>query len=77
MSQICSKMVTFLFSAYFGCHFCYNSKGKSQINTRLLHFGYSSYKLMRNCFSLIGGGGGGGGGQNNRLGIGFVNFSDR
>ena len=35
MSQICSKMVTFLFSPYFGSHFCYHSKVKSWINTRL------------------------------------------
>ena len=40
MSQICSKMVTFLFLAYYSGHFCYHSNGKSQINTRLLHLGY-------------------------------------
>ena len=28
--SICSKMATFLFSAYFGGHFCYHSNGKSQ-----------------------------------------------
>ena len=28
LNQICSKMVTFLFSAYFGGHFCYHSNGK-------------------------------------------------
>ena len=46
MSQICSKMAIFLFSAYFGGHFCYHSNRKSQINTRTLHFGYCSNKLM-------------------------------
>ena len=34
----------------FGGHFCYDSNGKSEINARLLHFGYSSYKpIRRNC----------------------------
>ena len=47
MSQICSKIANFLFSAYFGGHFCYHSNGKSQINTRYLHFGYCSNKLIR------------------------------
>ena len=47
MSQICSKMVNFLFSAYFDGHFCYHSNGKSQINARLLHFGYCSNKFMK------------------------------
>ena len=35
MSQICSKMAKmaiFLFSAYFGAHFCYHSNRKSRIN---------------------------------------------
>ena len=36
----CSKMVNFLFSAYFGDHFCCHSNCKSQSNLRLLHFGY-------------------------------------
>ena len=64
MSQICSKMANFLFSAYFGGHFCYHSNGKSQINTRVLHFGYCSNKLSKNylkaifVFCLKGGGGG-------------------
>ena len=49
MSQICSKMVIFLFSAYFGGHFCYNNNRKSQINTSPLHFGYCSNKLIRRC----------------------------
>ena len=40
MSQFCSKMAIFLFSAYFGGHFCYYSNRKSQINAGLLHFGY-------------------------------------
>ena len=61
MSQICSKMVIFLFSAYFGSHFCYHSNLKSRINTRPLLFGYCSNKLIRTCkeqllfFDLIGG----------------------
>ena len=46
MPQICSKMVIFLFSAYFGYHFCYHSNRKSQINTRPLHFGYCSNKQI-------------------------------
>ena len=33
MSQLCSKMVTFLFPVYFGGHFCYHCKGQRQINT--------------------------------------------
>ena len=37
----------FLFSAYFGGHFCYHSNRKSRINARLLHFGYCSNKLIR------------------------------
>ena len=48
MSQICSKMVIFLFSAYFGGHFCYHSNCKSRIYTRTLHFGCCSNKLIRN-----------------------------
>ena len=40
------KMATFLFSAYFGGHFCYHSNGKSKINTRLLHLAYCSNKLI-------------------------------
>ena len=28
MSQICSRMVTFIFSAYFGSHFYYYNNGK-------------------------------------------------
>ena len=58
-------MVNFLFSAYFGGHFCYHSNGKSQSNWRLLHIGYCSNKLIKTnwcfflkIFSLIGGGGG-------------------
>ena len=47
MSQICSKMVIFLFSAYFGGHFCYHSNRKSRINTRPLHFGYCSNKMKK------------------------------
>ena len=47
MSQICSKMVIFLFSAYFGGHFCYHNNHKSRINTKPLHFGYWSNKLIR------------------------------
>ena len=39
MSQICSKIDTFLSSAYFGCHFCYHSNGKNQINTGLFLLG--------------------------------------
>ena len=62
MSQICSKMVIFLFSAFFGGQFCYFSNRKSRINTRPLHFGYCSNKLIiRNLwratlfFDLMGG----------------------
>ena len=47
MSQICSKTVIFLFSAYFGGLFCYHSNRKSRINTRPLHFGYCSNELIR------------------------------
>ena len=46
MSQICSKMVIFLFSVYFGGHFCYHSNGKSQIDTRLVHLRYYSSELI-------------------------------
>ena len=54
MSQICPKMATFLFSAFFGSHICYHSNGKSQINTRLLHLGYWSNKLIgRNWWKTI------------------------
>ena len=65
-SQIFSKMANFLFSAYFGSHFCYHSNGKSQINTEF----YTSAVALRNYlkeitekqflfFDLKGGGGGG------------------
>ena len=30
MSQICSKMANFLFTAYFDDHFCYHSNGKAK-----------------------------------------------
>ena len=40
-------MVNFLFSAYFGGHFCHHSNGKSKSNLRLLHFGYYSNELIR------------------------------
>ena len=59
MSQICSKMITFLFSAYIGGHFCYHNNS-FQINIRLLHLGYCSNKLMG---GERGGGGEGGGGK--------------
>ena len=52
------QMVNFLFSAYFGGHFCNNSNGKSQINLRLLPFGYCKDKLVKKqflYFNLIGG----------------------
>ena len=62
MSQICSKMTNFLFSAYFGGHFCYHSNDKCQINTGLLYLGYCSNKLKKKFaekqflfFDLIGG----------------------
>ena len=45
--SIYSKMVNFLFSAYFGSHFCYHTNDKSQSNLRLLHFVYCSSKLVR------------------------------
>ena len=72
MSQICSKWFNFLFSAYFGSHFCYHSNGKSQINDRLLYLGQCSNKLAREFGDkqlLIFGRleGGGGGGQNSPL----------
>ena len=47
MAQICSKMANFLLSAYFGGNFCNHGNGKSQINTRILHFGYCSNKPIR------------------------------
>ena len=34
------KMINFLFSAYFGSHFCYYSNSESQSNLRFLQFGY-------------------------------------
>ena len=56
-------MANFLFSAYFGGHFCYHSNSKSQSNLRLLHFDYCSNKTIKKkvvknsflYFSLIGG----------------------
>ena len=59
-------MATFLFSAYFGSHFCYHSNSKNRINYRLLHLGYCFNKLIRkktcekqiSFFCLKGGGGG-------------------
>ena len=39
MSQICSKIANFLFSACFWQPFCYHIDGKSQINTRCLQLG--------------------------------------
>ena len=52
--------------SYFGGHFCYHSNGKCRINTRVLHFGYCSNKLIKRnywkatfiVFGLIGEGGG-------------------
>ena len=41
------QIANFLFIAYFGDHFCYRSNDKSQINTKSLHLGYCSNKLMR------------------------------
>ena len=64
--QIWSKMAISLLYVIF----CYNSNGISEINTRHLHLGYSSYKLFfaEICETLlsvfgfrVGGGGGGGG----------------
>ena len=62
MSQICSKMVILLFSAYFGGHFCYHCNRKTGNNTKFLHFGYCSNKLIKKTceekllfFDLIGG----------------------
>ena len=60
MSIICSKMAIFLFSAYFGGHFCYHSNRKSRINARLLHFGYCSKKLVKSNFYFLTSKGGGG-----------------
>ena len=60
--SVCSKMVNFLFSAYFDGHFCYHSKVKSQTNIRLIHLGHCSNKLVEEIgekqisfFGLIGG----------------------
>ena len=64
-------MVNFPFSDYFSRHFGYHSNGKSQINTRLLHLGYASNKLIRRIWKkknlILGRIGEGGGGQNNHL----------
>ena len=46
-SHVFSKMVNFLFSAYFSEHFCYHTNCKSQSNMKLLHFGYCSNRLIR------------------------------
>ena len=53
----------FCFQSFFDGHFCYHSNDKSQNNTRYLHLGYCSNKLMRRkcwkmifIFSLLGGG---------------------
>ena len=40
-------MVNFLFSTYFDGHFYYHSNRQSHSNLRILHFGYSSNKLIR------------------------------
>ena len=40
----------FPISAYFGSLFCYQSNGKIQINTKLLHFWYCSDKLIKGSF---------------------------
>ena len=53
MSQICSKMVTYLFSAYFVRYFCCHSNGKSQITSRLLHLGYCSNKYKKKLVKSI------------------------
>ena len=47
--------VTFLFSAYFGDHFCYHSNGKSQTKTRLLHiytFSTNKKKMVKSNFLM-------------------------
>ena len=41
------KKANFLFSASFGGHFCYHSNCNSRMNSRLLHFGYCSNKIIR------------------------------
>ena len=33
--------------------FCYHSNGKSQSNLKLLHFGYCSYKLVKNNIYIL------------------------
>ena len=51
MSQICSKMAIFLFSAYFGGRFCYHSNGKSKIITinMMVENGHTLYvQIMSN-----------------------------
>ena len=47
MSLNLLQMVTFLFTAYFGSHFCYHGNGKNWINPRILHLAYCSNKLTR------------------------------
>ena len=47
MSQTFSKMVIFIFSTDFGGDFYYQRNAKSHIETRLLHLGYCSNKLIR------------------------------
>ena len=39
MSQICSKMFTFLLTAYFGDYLCYHSNGKCHTNTKKVVIG--------------------------------------
>ena len=49
MSQICSEMVTYLFGDNF-----VTIAMVCQINTKLLHFGYCSNKLIRrNCLKTF------------------------
>ena len=50
--KVCSKMVTFLFSAYCGGHFCYHINVESRINTRILHFDYCFNKLIRRTVKI-------------------------
>ena len=47
MSQICSKMVTFLFSAYFAAIFVTIATVKIESIPDFLHLGYCSDKLIR------------------------------
>ena len=68
MSQLCSKMANFLFSAYFGGHLCYHSNGRSQTKPEFYTLAIALINYLKETtekqllffFHLKGGGGGGG-----------------